>query len=124
MKLLRLRKRPIKVALQDASAPSGFVEDISTNRVQIALVTLDPEEATDFGLHYHKNKESLIMVLDGKGKARLDGRDIDLEPGMAVIVPPREKHFVYLGIKSADGKPLRLIDIGAPPEEGHVFADG
>ena len=123
MKLLRLRKRPVKVALEDPSAPSGFVEDISTDRVQIALVNLDPGETANFGLHHHKEKESLIMVLDGKAKANLNGKEIVLEPGMAVIVPPMEKHFVYLGVRSADGKPLRLIDIGVPPEEGHVFAN-
>ena len=122
MRIVRLRKRTITDIFKNASAPRGYVEDISTDRVQVGIVELEPGEAEQFGLHYHRKKESLVMVLDGKGKAVINGKEVTLEPGTAIVVPPMEKHFAYLGVKPLNGKPLRLIDIGVPPEEGHVFA--
>jgi len=42
--------------------------------------------------HYHQLSTETYYVLEGKGKLELDDETIDLEPGMAVLIPPGVRH--------------------------------
>ena len=42
--------------------------------------------------HYHKRSAETYYVLEGKGKLELDDETVDLEPGMAVLIPPGVRH--------------------------------
>lgn len=99
----------------------GYAEAVYTDRLEVSLINISPKTKDRLGLHYHQKKESLFIVLEGKAKVIVNGEEVLLEPGTAVIVPPREKHYLFLGMIPADDKPLKLIAIGSPIEKGHTF---
>ena len=50
--------------------------------------------------HYHKESAEIYYVLEGKGKLELDKDTVDLEPGMAVFIPPGVRHRGYGDFKT------------------------
>ncbi|MDH4267756.1 MAG: cupin domain-containing protein [Deltaproteobacteria bacterium] len=45
--------------------------------------------------HYHKNRESIILMLSGEGTAMMvEGQSIPLKPGDAIFIPSMVKHIV------------------------------
>lgn len=44
--------------------------------------------------HYHKQRESVLVVLEGKAKAIVEGKEYDLIPGSVMFISPSEKHRV------------------------------
>jgi len=45
--------------------------------------------------HYHRRSTETYYVLEGNGKLELDDEIIDLEPGMAILIPPGVRHRGY-----------------------------
>ena len=43
-------------------------------------------------LHYHPNCEEVLYVLSGRGKHRLDGQAIELQPGATIRIPAGVQH--------------------------------
>jgi mannose-6-phosphate isomerase-like protein (cupin superfamily) len=56
------------------------------------------------------------MVMQGKAKATVDGKEVILEPGMAVLAPAGEKHYMRLLAAPIGKKPFVMIEAGAPVE--------
>jgi mannose-6-phosphate isomerase-like protein (cupin superfamily) len=50
--------------------------------------------------HYHKRSTETYYVLEGNGKLELDGEIVDLEPGMAILIPPGVRHRGYGDFKT------------------------
>jgi mannose-6-phosphate isomerase-like protein (cupin superfamily) len=50
--------------------------------------------------HYHKRSAETYYVLEGNGKLELDDETVDLEPGMAVLIPPGVRHRGYGDFKT------------------------
>ena len=50
--------------------------------------------------HYHRQSTEIYYVLEGKGRLELDDDTIDLEPGMAVLIPPGVRHRGYGDFKT------------------------
>src|SRR5262245_44154538 len=81
-------------------------------RVDDAVVRLGVLEG-DFHWHKHDNEDEFFMVLEGKLKIEIEGREpVTLEPSQAVTVPKGVMHFphaigrtVVLMIERASVKP-------------------
>lgn len=52
-------------------------------------------EITDAKLHYHERTDEIYYVINGQGRMRLDGEEIELRPGMVVYVPRGMKHKAW-----------------------------
>ena len=50
--------------------------------------------------HYHKRSTEIYYILEGKGKLELDDDTVDLEPGIAIFVPPGVRHRGYGDFKT------------------------
>jgi mannose-6-phosphate isomerase-like protein (cupin superfamily) len=46
----------------------------------------------DSQTHYHKRMTELYYVLEGTGQMELDGRQIDVRPGSAILIKPGCRH--------------------------------
>ncbi len=44
------------------------------------------------GSHYHRKRESIFFILQGKGKAIIEGKEYDIEPNTVIYIPPGERH--------------------------------
>jgi quercetin dioxygenase-like cupin family protein len=49
------------------------------------------------GEHFHEGKLELHEVLEGQGKAFLNGKEIEYESGVFVVIPADIKHSVIAG---------------------------
>jgi mannose-6-phosphate isomerase-like protein (cupin superfamily) len=78
---------------------------------QLVVMTLQPGE--EIGVEIHNNRDQFIRVETGAGVAILDGQDIPLEDGTAVVIPGGVEHNV---INTSTETPLKLYTIYSPPE--------
>lgn len=84
-------------------------------KTQLVLMALKPGE--DIGQETHPDTDQFIRVEAGEGKALIDGQEIPLRDGSAVVIPAGAEHNV---INTSRDKPLKLYTLYAPPEH----ADG
>jgi len=52
-------------------------------------------EITEAKLHYHERTDEIYHIIDGQGRMRLDGEEIELHPGVVVYVPRGVKHKAW-----------------------------
>ncbi len=50
--------------------------------------------------HYHQRSTETYYILEGKGKLELDDDTLDVEPGMAILIPPGVRHRGYGDFKT------------------------
>lgn len=89
---------------------SFFRQEIVTNdHSQLVVMSIEPGD--EIGLETHDLDQVLVFV-QGKGKAILDGVESAVENGSLVVVPSGVEHnFVNTG-----GEPLKLFTLYCPPE--------
>jgi quercetin dioxygenase-like cupin family protein len=61
--------------------------------------------------HYHKNRESVIMVLSGKGTEWVEGKAIPLKAGDVIFIRPMVKHTIV----NTSGKDFRYMEFFTYP---------
>ena len=64
-----------------------------------AAVEVHHLEITEAKLHYHERTDEIYHVIDGEGRMRLDGEEIELHPGVVVYVPRGVKHKAWGRLK-------------------------
>lgn len=62
------------------------------------------------GGHTHQLEEEIIYILQGTGKLRTETEEVQLEPGVAVYVPPGVEHAVV----NDGAETIRLITLFSP----------
>ncbi len=72
-----------KVLLQKADLAEGRVQMMNWCR-------MEPGKA--FRAHYHEDMEEVFLILKGRAKILVNGKEAELAEGEAVIIPPREVH--------------------------------
>lgn len=81
----------------------------NAHRMRAGMVTLAPGE--DCGRHSTEDYEELLIILEGRGEADLEGYGaLALEEGHAAYIPPLTFHNVT---NRGDG-PLRYVYVVAP----------
>jgi len=75
------------------------------------IVILLPAKAPKAAYHYHKNRESLIMVISGQATEVVEGKKIPLKAGQLIYIPPMVKHVIY---NSSDTEDLRYMEFFTP----------
>jgi len=61
--------------------------------------------------HTHRAEEEIIYILAGRGAVISSDKEVRLEPGVAVFIPPGLEHQMR-----ADGEaPLKLVTLFSPP---------
>jgi mannose-6-phosphate isomerase-like protein (cupin superfamily) len=68
--------------------------------------------------HFHEQREMVLIVLEGKGKELIDGKEYDLEPNTVVFCPAKTKHRSI-----CTEPPLRMIEVYAPTTDFTISVD-
>lgn len=68
-------------------------ETIGAASLSIAIMNCFPR-AVVRPLHSHKDIEEVILILEGKGEAWVDGHKTTFKKGDAVLFPPNSRHQV------------------------------
>lgn len=75
----------------------------------LAEASLPPGGATE--RHYHKASEEIYFVLEGKGLMEINGKEQEVGPGDAVLIPAGDWHQIETQGESV----LRFLCCCAPP---------
>lgn len=97
--------------LQAARTNDAFRREIMTGtHEQVVVMTLPP--GGEIGEEVHPATDQLLILVDGRADAILDGQTTRVGPNELVFVHAGTRHnFVNAG-----DDPLRLITVYAPPE--------
>jgi mannose-6-phosphate isomerase-like protein (cupin superfamily) len=97
--------------LAAARANGAFRRVVLTGEHEQVVVMAIPREG-EIGDEVHPETDQLLMFVDGRGEARLDGEVSPVGPNDLVFVRAGTRHnFVNTG-----DSPMRLITVYAPPE--------
>lgn len=101
------------VNLEEATlAGTNFREVLYTGKnLQLVIMALVPGE--EIGLERHEGHDQFIRVEHGTGMAVLDGEQVPLEDGSAVIIPAGTEHNI---INTSSSDVLKLYTLYGPPE--------
>ena len=64
----------------------------TTKRSQTAVMRLDPGQPTGEHAESHDKSEQLLLLLEGRLMAEIGGKNLAMNVGDVVIIPPRVKH--------------------------------
>jgi quercetin dioxygenase-like cupin family protein len=67
--------------------------------------------------HQHVHTEELYVLLEGRGRIRVDAEPLELEPLDALLVEPASVRQIF---NDTDAEALWLV-VGAPPEEANTL---
>jgi len=110
----------IKDAPQTKTAGRGTTyrlvnETMGAKRIGVMLVELEPGmKAKD--IHYHKNRESAYIVLQGNAILTLNKTEHHLKAKTVVFLPPGDIH----GITSTGRRTFKMIEVYSPLEPDRV----
>lgn len=84
---------------RDSALPSHGAQLVSLYTMKdkrIGWFTLGQDEGANTDERLEKSQvPNLFIITRGKGRAEIADKEIDLEPGMSVFVPPYVKHVIY-----------------------------
>ena len=92
----------------------GFFHGISRLPITMQMWELDP--GVSEGSHTHEGDESLEEIyyfLRGEGVMWVDGHNVPIAAGDAVLVPPGVDH----GFRNTGTKPLKLVIVWGRPRD-------
>ena len=69
--------------------------------------------------HYHKNRESIIIVLSGEATEVIDGKETPIKAGDILFIPAGEKHTTI----NRSNKDFRYIEYFTYPPVGADFIE-
>lgn len=78
---------------------------------QLVIMALLPGQ--EIGMEVHDEHDQFIRVEAGEGKAILDGEEVALEDGVAVVIPAGCEHNV---VNTSETEKMKLYTIYSPPE--------
>ena len=85
-------------------------EVLTGQHEQVVVMTIPP--GGEIGEEIHPDTDQVLVFIDGRAEAHLDGRSSDVGPNDLVFVRAGTRHnFINRG-----DSPLRLITVYAPPE--------
>lgn len=68
---------------------------------------LELEPGVTFAPHYHEEVEETFYILEGTGIFKINGKEVNVEQGIALRLEPKESH----GIINTSNAKLRMIFI-------------
>lgn len=89
----------------------AFRREVLTGQHEQVVVMMIPPGG-EIGEEIHPDTDQVLVFIDGRAEAHLDGRSSDVGPNDLVFVRAGTRHnFINRG-----DSPLRLITVYAPPE--------
>lgn len=89
---------------------TDLAKQLGARQLGARLWRLRPGQAST--KHRHRSQEELYVLLEGKGRVRVGGELLTLEPLSAVAIEPGTVRQLF---NDTDGEQLWLV-VGAPPE--------
>ena len=95
-------------------------DKLSLTGAEVSINNLPAGASVPF-IHSHKNNEEIYVVLAGKGKAVIDGEDVELAAGDWIRISPAGKRQVFAAEDSAIS--FACIQVKENSLEGYTMDD-
>ena len=101
------------VDLEKTAKKNGYFREVlfTSPRFQLVVMSLAPGE--EIGLEMHMDTDQFFRVEAGQGTAMLDGEEVKLKEGSALIIPAGTEHNV---INTSSKRALKLYTLYSPPQ--------
>jgi mannose-6-phosphate isomerase-like protein (cupin superfamily) len=116
MKVFKIDELPESKAPDGSGSWRTLGKDAGAKNCNVLVISVKPGAKPKPDLHYHPRREEIFVVMQGKAKATIDGKEVILEPGMAILAPAGEKHYMRLLATPIGKKPFVMLEAGAPME--------
>ena len=83
-------------------------DKLSLTGAEVSINSLPAGASVPF-IHSHKNNEEIYAVLEGKGKAVIDGEDVELAAGDWLRISPAGKRQFFAAEDSEQGFEVRVL---------------
>jgi mannose-6-phosphate isomerase-like protein (cupin superfamily) len=91
----------------------------TTDKSQVALMRLLPDGTSGEYGNEHPGSDQILIVMEGRGHAKIDNKTVELEEGDVLVIKAGEKHQVI-----ADGAvSLHTMNVYSPvaySKDGHA----
>ena len=94
---------------------TDLAKQLGARQLGARLWRLRPGQAST--RHRHRTQEELYVLLEGSGRARIDGEVLTLEPLSAVVVDPGTVRQLF---NDTDADQVWIV-AGAPPEPANTL---
>ena len=117
MKVIRLGELMSRSATNPNEQNSDRIVDENDSASKLrAMFAIVPRGLSGTKLHYHTERESLILVLSGEGKEIVDGREYPLKANDLIFIRPNERHK----IQNVGTTELKYLEISSFPSDSIV----
>jgi len=89
----------------------GFHVAIDEKHAQAAEMTIAPGGKEGGPDNRHRGADQWLFVVSGSGEARIEGRKLELAPGMLVLIERGEKHEIC----NTGAEALKTLNLYVPP---------
>lgn len=93
-------------------------QDMGATKMRMVIYDFQPNYTAKH-VHYHKERESAYVILEGTAIIHLNGQDHTLKKGQIAYLSPKDIHGV-IGI-GKDG--LKMLEVWAPAERDTHYID-
>jgi mannose-6-phosphate isomerase-like protein (cupin superfamily) len=83
----------------------------------VGLVDFVPEAVHSTHYHYHKERKTIYIALEGSATLRLNEVDHPFKPNMVVFIPPGDRHCVIHAGKEG----FKFLEIVTPLVSNDLF---
>lgn len=108
------------VNIEKATLDNNFFRKVlfTGPKSQLVLMALQPGE--EIGMETHPDTDQFIRVEKGEATAFIDGQEIPLKDGSAIVIPAGAKHNV---VNVSKDNPLKLYTVYTPPNhpDGTIY---
>jgi mannose-6-phosphate isomerase-like protein (cupin superfamily) len=93
------------------SLRAGFHVGITNRRAQVATMTLLPGSVEGGSDNRHRGADQWLYVIEGRGRATVNGRRFALVPGMLLLIERGDRHE----IRNTGRRLLKTLNLYVPP---------
>ena len=93
-------------------------KDVGATKLMVVLYEYHPDFNTK-RIHYHENRESAYIILEGEARIHLNGKEHLLHPGDVAYLSPKDIH----GVVGSGPSGLKMVEIWAPQDRDVIYLE-
>ncbi|MFB6173640.1 MAG: cupin domain-containing protein [Halobacteriales archaeon] len=98
--------------VEQVTAERWFAVLFGNESAQAAVMTLPPGESTGGPENYHAESDQWLYVIDGAGRAVIEGEAVELSANDLALIEAGESHE----IRADEEEALETLNLYVPPE--------
>lgn len=94
------------------------IQELGAEKLRAVVFEYEPNWATE-RVHYHNERESIYIIVEGSSTVHLNGEEHECGPGTVVYLSPKDVH----GVVATGDNGMKMIEVWAPIEPDFIYLD-